>query len=997
MASIIRIKRSSVSGNPSTLGAGELAYSALTDNGSNGGDRLYIGMGTETAGNAANHYVIGGKFFTDRLDHTAGTLTASSAIVVDASSKIDQLNVDNLTLNGNAITSTDTNGNITITPNGTGSIVLDGQNWPQADGSTDSFLKTNGAGQLSWASIPSGSFTLLGNTGSDTFLTGGSLSIVGAGSVSTAVTNDTYTISVADASSSTKGVASFNSTDFTVSSGAVALNAERVEDIVGAMISGTGATQNGISVGYDDINGKLTFDVNDPTITIAGDVDGSATMTNLGNTTINVTLDTVNTNTGSFGSSTAIPVLTVNGKGLITAVTTAAISSSFTLAGDTGTDTFNNGETLTIAGGEGIDTAVTNNTITISAELATSSNAGVATFNTSGFVVTSGDVALKANVVQGVTTDSGALTVSGNAISVVGGEGIDVTHVGTTITVAGELATTTNIGSASFNSASFDVAAGAVSIKTAGVSNTQLANSSITIGGTAVSLGSSITSLSGITELTVDNLNFNGNSITSTDTNGNITISPNGTGTVDVANSRITGVATPVNDTDAANKVYVDNAVTGLSFKEAVNLLATSNVALTGSTATLVIDGHSALDVTDNNVYRLLLTAQTTGSQNGIYVYTDNGTSYTLVRAADADTFGELDGASVFVKEGTTYANTGWVQANHYLTDFSGQTWIQFSGAGAYTAGNGLTQSGTIFNVGAGDGISVTSDAVALASTVAGAGLTFTTGVVAVGGTSNRISVTADAVDIASTYVGQTSITTLGTIATGTWSATAIGATKGGTGLTTYATGDLLYASATDTLSKLTKPASATSLLTMSSTGTPSWVSLASTGITGVGTITTGVWQGTVIDPTYGGTGVNNGTKTITLGGNFTHTGAHTLGLTTTGNTSVTLPTTGTLATLAGSETFTNKTLTSPVISGGSINNASVGATTQSSGAFTTLAASGAVTFTSATDASAIGTAAVVLSGGLSVAKAIYVGTNITGAGAATSTLDGFNIDGGTY
>ena len=83
MASIIRIKRSSVSGNPATLGTGELAYSALTDNGSNGGDRLYIGMGTETAGNAANHIVIGGKYFTDMLDHTPGTLTASSAIIVD--------------------------------------------------------------------------------------------------------------------------------------------------------------------------------------------------------------------------------------------------------------------------------------------------------------------------------------------------------------------------------------------------------------------------------------------------------------------------------------------------------------------------------------------------------------------------------------------------------------------------------------------------------------------------------------------------------------------------------------------------------------------------------------------------------------------------------------------------------------------------------------------------------------------------------------------------
>ena len=124
MASIIRIKRSSVSGNPTTLAAGEIAYSGLTDNGSNGGDRLYIGMGTETAGNAANHIVIGGKYFTDMLDHTPGVLTATSAIIVDANKKIDDLLVDNLELNGNTISSTDTNGNVVITPNGTGKTVI---------------------------------------------------------------------------------------------------------------------------------------------------------------------------------------------------------------------------------------------------------------------------------------------------------------------------------------------------------------------------------------------------------------------------------------------------------------------------------------------------------------------------------------------------------------------------------------------------------------------------------------------------------------------------------------------------------------------------------------------------------------------------------------------------------------------------------------------------------------------------------------------------------
>ena len=156
--------------------------------------------------------------------------------------------------------------------------------------------------------------------------------------------------------------------------------------------------------------------------------------------------------------------------------------------------------------------------------------------------------------------------------------------------------------------------------------------------------------------------------------------------------------------------------------------------------------------------------------------------------------------------------------------------------------------------------------------------------------------------------------------------------------------------------------------------------------ITTLGTIGSGTWQGTIIGSTYGGTGVNNGSKTITLGGNFTHSGAHALTLTTTGTTAVTLPTTGTLATLAGSESLSNKTIT----------NSSIGSSNPSTAAFTTLTANGNVTFTSVTDASALGTAPVVLSGGLSVAKKLYVGTNIVGNGT-TSDISGFTIDGGTY
>lgn len=218
--------------------------------------------------------------------------------------------------------------------------------------------------------------------------------------------------------------------------------------------------------------------------------------------------------------------------------------------------------------------------------------------------------------------------------------------------------------------------------------------------------------------------------------------------------------------------------------------------------------------------------------------------------------------------------------------------------------------------------------------------------VTSVSGTANRITVatgtTTPVIDISASYVGQSSITTLGTITTGVWTGTVIAATSGGTAQTTYATGDILYASAANTLSKLAA-GSNTQVLTLAA-GIPSWASpttgtvtsvsgtsnritvatgtttpvidisasyVGQSSITTLGTIATGVWNGTVVGATYGGTGVNNGAFTITLAGSLVTVGAFTTTLTTTGTTGVTLPTTGTLATLAGSESFTNKTITS--------------------------------------------------------------------------------------
>lgn len=96
--------------------------------------------------------------------------------------------------------------------------------------------------------------------------------------------------------------------------------------------------------------------------------------------------------------------------------------------------------------------------------------------------------------------------------------------------------------------------------------------------------------------------------------------------------------------------------------------------------------------------------------------------------------------------------------------------------------------------------------------------------------------------------------------------------------------------------------------------------------ITTVGTIGTGVWQGTLITGEFGGTGVNNMGKTITLSGNLATSGAFATTLTATNTTNITLPVTGILATIAGSETLTNKTLTAPAINGAAINSSIIGA-----------------------------------------------------------------------
>ena len=159
MATIIKIKNSGTSGAPSAVATGEFGYSYQVGSQANGGDRLYIGTGTETGGVATNIEVIGGKYFTDMLNHVHGTLTADSAIVTDSNSKIDVLNVDNLTLNGNSLTSTDTNGDVTLNPNGTGNINLTG---PVVQTAGNVQMTTAAGGSIALSATATGTISLIG-------------------------------------------------------------------------------------------------------------------------------------------------------------------------------------------------------------------------------------------------------------------------------------------------------------------------------------------------------------------------------------------------------------------------------------------------------------------------------------------------------------------------------------------------------------------------------------------------------------------------------------------------------------------------------------------------------------------------------------------------------------------------------------------------------------------------------------------------------------------
>jgi len=423
---------------------------------------------------------------------------------------------------------------------------------------------------------------------------------------------------------------------------------------------------------------------------------GSTGFTPSTNTTGVVTLaGTLNTSSGGTGTSGLTGYVYGNGAGAMTASTTiptTALSGTVTNAQLANSAITINGSSVSLGGSVTV-TATATNALTIGTGLTGTSYNGSAPVT----------IAIDSTV----ATLTGSQTLTNKSIS-------------------GSTNTLTNIGNAS------------------------LTNSSLTVGTTAISLGSSSLTLGGLTTVTV--------------------------------------TQDPTAALDLATKQYVDAVAEGLHVHAACAAATPGTLAsITGGTVTYnngtagvgatltlsvalpVLDGYTLLTGD-----RVLVKNEATQANNGIYTWATGGT--VLTRATDFDTAVEMaSGDFTFVSNGTLYASTGWVQTDPVtVVGTSPVTWVQFSGSGAYTAGTGLTLTGTQFSI---TNTAVTAGAYGSASSVG----TFTvnaqgqltlaaTTAIAING--NQItSGTVGSAYITGSYTG---ITGVGTLTAGTWNATAI-------------------------------------------------------------------------------------------------------------------------------------------------------------------------------------------------------------------------------
>ena len=756
MSTIIQIKRSSGTSAPSTLKLGELAYTYGTGTQGNLGDRIFIGEGgVDGEGNANNITVIGGQYFTDQLDHAQGTLTASSALLVDSNKAIDEIFIGNNASTGGTLKLNEG------TSNGTHFAAIKSPNslaasytltLPSNDGDANQFLQTDGNGALSWADVSS-TITLAADSGAnDTFTTGNTLTFSGGTGIDTTVSDDTITIAIDSTVATASSTTTFtnktfdaNGTGNSISNIEVADLASGVLDTDLSSVAGTDTTLASAKaikayVDAQNANQMTTFTISDDSSTTST-ITQSDTLQFLGGTGIS---STVSGDTVTF----AIDSTVTTNSGTQTLTNKTIDLGNNTLTGTTAefNTALQDGSFATLAGSE----TLTNKTINTASNTITIVEADISDL---GSYIT----ASSTDTLSNKTIDSASNTIT-----------LDLSEG----TLTGTLA--------EFNTAVSD----ATLVSTTGtetLSNKTLTAPKFADGGfIADANGNELillqTTTSAVNELEITNA-ATGNAVqiatSGGDTNIDLKISPKGTGVVDVDTSRITNVVDPSGAQDAATKAYVDSVANGLDVKASVRVATTAALATStynNGAGTITADANGALSIDGVTVSvddRILVKNQASAVQNGVYKVTATGgagAAFVLTRTPDADQASEITGgAFVFVEEGTANADNGYV-FTHNGTPTLGTddiTVAQFSGAGQISAGAALSKTGNTLDVEVDDStIEVSGDALQVKASGIGTNQIADTAVTA-GKLATTLDLSSSTITLPSSFVTTTGTQTL--------------------------------------------------------------------------------------------------------------------------------------------------------------------------------------------------------------------------------------------
>jgi len=652
MATTIKIKRSTGTSAPSSLTAGELAYTGGAGAQGGAGSRLFIGNPAD-----GSNLIIGGKYFTDMLDHVHGTNTASSALIVDSNKKINELLSGNIVVTGSSNTISTSSGTLTIAPTGNLIITHGGTIDLDAQANVMSIIDNNAAS----LDIKEGSTSYL------KFVT----------------TNSSEKIVV--------GQDTTFADDVSLLSDAAVLNFGADSEVNLTHVADTGLLLNSTSV----------FQFRDSALSIGSSADGQLDIN--ADTLLEITAPTVQFDTDgqvvSFGADGDVTLTHVadtalrlnSGMALQFRDSAIGINSSTDGQLDIDADT----ELEITAPVVDINASTS---VNISNDLKLDSDSAVLGFGADNDVTLThvADTALMLNSSMALRFRDSALSVSSpsdGTLAIAADTEVDITA--TTIDINGNADISGSLG------------VGSTTMSTAKVSD--LTNNRIVIAGTSGELEDdanftfdgttfAVTAATDITgDLDVDNININANTISSTNSNGDITLSPNGTGTVKVPSGY--DDRSGQNALTLVTKGYVDAVKQALDIKDSVHVASTANVSLTAGSSGL--EAGDAIDgVTLVAGDRVLLKNQTDASENGIYVAVASGG--TPARSTDANASAEVtSGMFVWVEEGTANGDQGYVlTTNNVITlNTTDLTFTQFSGAGQITAGNGMTKSGNTINV----------------------------------------------------------------------------------------------------------------------------------------------------------------------------------------------------------------------------------------------------------------------------------------------------------